>query len=133
VESDLHDLIRLAARFAHKLKLRSIRAEALAHRPAAAAKSCTAAAKTGNAAAAAVPPGARINGEGFFDDGCISDDSGDPEDFVVLPAPASIVKLRSACGAFSAAAVLKKALMRPGDALVAADAAPEDWVLLGQS
>ncbi len=51
------------------------------------------------------------------------------DDFVMLPGPATVVKLKEACGSFSAAAVLKEALQaeRGSEA-----SSPEGWVLLGQ-
>ncbi|EIE21740.1 molybdenum cofactor-binding domain-containing protein [Coccomyxa subellipsoidea C-169] len=49
--------------------------------------------------------------------------------FVMLPGPATVVKLKEACGSFSAAAVLKEALQaeRGSEA-----SSPEGWVLLEQ-
>lgn len=116
VESDLQDLIRLAAAVTNKLKLRT----------------------TARAAAAAAEPwGTRANGEGSHHPGRRGSDHGHGlKEFVVLPAPASMTKLKGACGDFSAAAVLKKAL-RSADGAAAGTAAaagsPEDWVLLDQS
>lgn len=63
-----------------------------------------------------------------------ADDSApsNPQDdhFIMMPGPATIVKLKEACGSFSAAAMLKNALSAERGK---AATSPEGWVLLGQS
>jgi len=102
------DLLRLAAQVMTKLKLRrEFWTDAAEPQPP--PRGCTSKSSDANEAA-----------------------SPNPEDdqFIMLPGPATIVKLKEACGSFSAAAMLKNALSAERGK---AAASSEGWVLLGQS
>lgn len=49
-------------------------------------------------------------------------------EFVILPGPATVVKLKEACGSFTAAAVLKAAMQSERSS--SGDASPDGWVFL---
>lgn len=97
------DLLRLAAHVVNKLKLR-----------------CGAAA---DEATEQQPPQQLAAGSGST-----VQDGGTKEDFVILPGPATVVKLKEACGSFNAAAILKAAMQSERGSR--GDVSPEGWVLL---
>ncbi|BDA47143.1 Xanthine dehydrogenase/oxidase [Coccomyxa sp. Obi] len=103
------DLLRLAAHVVNKLKLR-----------------CGAAAD--EASDQQAPQQFAAVGSSTAQNGI--KDGGTKEEFVILPGPATVVKLKEACGSFSAAAVLKAAMQSERSGCGRGESSPDGWVLL---